>query len=242
MIRGMIAAANSRPKSNGGGADPYWANVVLLLHLDGPTGFSDSSPTGAVPTAIGSSAISTSIKQFGAGSLFVGANGATSGGITVTGGSVTSSLALGAGDFTVELAVRPAQPLTSLFWSTLIDFQKPSSSNRLMLQADSTRVRVLVDGTVKLTVNPTVPSTVWTHVAISRIGGTSRLFIAGVLAGSWADTINYSTSFDRPIIGAQGYSAGTNPLDGHIDEVRVTKGVGRYLTTFTPPSAPYPSS
>ena len=111
-----------------------------------------------------------------------------------------------------------------------------------MLQADSTRVRVLVDGTVKLTVNPTVPSTVWTHVAISRIGGTSRLFIAGVLVGSWADAINYSTSFDRPIIGAQGYSAGTNPLDGHIDEVRITKGVGRYLTTFTPPSAPYPSS
>ena len=242
MIRGMIAAANSRHKSNGGGADPYWANVVLLLHLDGPTGFSDSSPTGAVPTAIGSSAISTSIKQFGTGSLFVGAYGATSGGITVTGGSVTSSLALGTGDFTVELAVRPAQPLTSLFWSTLIDFQKPSSSNRLMLQADSTRVRVLVDGTVKLTVNPTVPSTVWTHVAISRIGGTSRLFIAGVLVGSWADAINYSTSFDRPIIGAQGYSAGTNPLDGHIDEVRITKGVGRYLTTFTPPSAPYPSS
>jgi hypothetical protein len=80
----------------------------------------------------------------------------------------------------------------------------------------------------------------WTHIAVTRSGNNHKLFINGVQSGStWTNAITYSQG--RPTIG--GYSPTLNTIQvanrfsGYVQDFRVTKGLARYTTTFTPPAA-----
>jgi hypothetical protein len=107
----------------------------------------------------------------------------------------------------------------------------------------------------------------WTHYAISRANGTTRVFVNGqqVTLGidsatqepwnpfsSTAASINdgvdlnfssspYFTSYgsDAMALFGVGYDQMANT---YIDEFRYTVGVGRYTTGFTVPTVPYPNS
>jgi hypothetical protein len=54
------------------------------------------------------------------------------------------------------------------------------------------------------------------------------------------DNTSYATGTSRPIIGADGNSPTANRLNGYVDDYRITKGVARYTSNFTPPTAPFP--
>lgn len=84
----------------------------------------------------------------------------------------------------------------------------------------------------------------WYHVAMCRVGSTLYAFQDGVLLGT-------ATILGGPSLtigdGAAGTLLGTInnwqtiwAFDGYIDEVRITRGVGRYTSSFTPPTAPFP--
>jgi hypothetical protein len=104
----------------------------------------------------------------------------------------------------------------------------------------------------------------WTHYAISRANGTTRVFVNGqqVTLGidsridepffSTASSINdgadlnfssptYFTSYgsDAMALFGVGWDQMANT---YIDEFRYTVGVGRYTTGFTVPAVPYPNS
>jgi hypothetical protein len=77
-------------------------------------------------------------------------------------------------------------------------------------------------------------------VAVSRNGSTLRIFINGVarftnasFSGTFANVTNKPFS-----IGAQP-DIGTGAFAGYIEDVRITKGVGRYTADFTPQAVPY---
>jgi hypothetical protein len=76
----------------------------------------------------------------------------------------------------------------------------------------------------------------WTHFAITRASGILRMFIGGVQGYS----ATYTTAMDatRFRIGAD--VSGTSALNGYLDDVRITKGVARYITNFTPPQVALP--
>lgn len=83
----------------------------------------------------------------------------------------------------------------------------------------------------------------WYHVAVSRSGGTSRLFIDGVRFGpATADAATYYDGASQVTTGAQSASSSTaaQSFQGWIDEVRFTVGAARYTAEFTPPSAKFP--
>jgi hypothetical protein len=71
----------------------------------------------------------------------------------------------------------------------------------------------------------------WTHVALSRVSGVTKFFVNGVQALSFADTTNYTASYLS--VGAI-YINGSYNWTGYIDEFRITPGIGRYTTAFTP--------
>ena len=76
------------------------------------------------------------------------------------------------------------------------------------------------------------PVAQWTHVAISRTNGITKMFYGGQQMGiSWTDASNYlcGTSI---AIGAN--YAGNQPFAGYFDDFRITKGVSRYPSNFTP--------
>jgi hypothetical protein len=95
-----------------------------------------------------------------------------------------------------------------------------------------------------LTTNPL--RNAWTHIAITRNGSNElKFWINGVGQSSVVtDSTNYNST-NGVVIGSGSYGAYT----GYLSDVRITKGVAVYTTTFTPPtqtlgnySATYPAS
>ncbi len=77
----------------------------------------------------------------------------------------------------------------------------------------------------------------WYHVAFSRSGTNLRVFMDGSQIGStFTDSVNYNTA-TQLYVGKM--SVGHPPLEGNLDEVRISKGVARWTSNFTPPTGPY---
>jgi hypothetical protein len=74
----------------------------------------------------------------------------------------------------------------------------------------------------------------WTHVAVARASGTTRLFINGALLTSAADSNNYTAQ----AVTVGSYGGGTNYFAGYMTNVRLVKGTAVYTVAFTPSTAP----
>jgi hypothetical protein len=81
----------------------------------------------------------------------------------------------------------------------------------------------------------------WQHVAVVRAAGHVLLFISGSQSASAANDF-YTATANLLFVGASNTSSfGCNYCwNGYIDELRITKGVARYTSNFTPPTAPFP--
>lgn len=224
--------------------DPYFSAVSLLLHGDGTNGsttFTDSSPS---PKTITPSGVTISTAQ----SMFGGASMLFSAGVLSTPDSAAFDLA--AGDFTVEAWVRPTSipgggvymgvigqrntGITDFGWILYIN-----GDNAGRARFDWSLTGTSTAGTV-LCVNPMVANA-WSHIAAVRSGGSVTLYqdgIGGTPATIGTDTIFNSTSVLH--LGVLSFAGGGN-FAGNLDDVRVTKGVARYLGNFTPPAAPFPN-
>lgn len=81
----------------------------------------------------------------------------------------------------------------------------------------------------------------WYHVAITRGSGSLRFFVNGSQIGSTqSDSTNYNYSSSQ-YVGAMSSNTDYPPLQGYLDEVRVSKGTPRWTANFTPPTGPYDS-
>jgi hypothetical protein len=78
----------------------------------------------------------------------------------------------------------------------------------------------------------------WYHVALTRNGSNFRLFIDGVQVGYTSTASSIAVTSLNPTIGD--WSLGGYSMNGYIDDFRITKGVARYTSAFTPPSAALP--
>jgi hypothetical protein len=199
--------------------DPFFANVTLLLHCEGTNGsttFTDSSSSPKSVVAGGSSAISTARAKFGSSSILGGATGFFTATLGV-GGSMT-------GDFTWE----------TWAWGGLNNVLFYSTVPNAYLYNDI----FTGYGGPDLAVTTNF-SAAWHHVAISRVGSTIRGFLDGVLTGTqtFAGTVDLTT-----LVCGKYVPNGNLFWTTNYDDMRVTKGVGRYTANFTPPTAAFPDS
>ena len=212
--------------------DPYGSNVSLLLHADGAEDspvFTDSSLNNLSITAIGNARVKTGTKKFGSGAAYFDGNGDY---LTVPN---SQAFNFGTGDFTLEAWIY----ITSLNANNGI-FGTPQGglafavNNNNRLFADHANVGGSpVFGTTPLSANT------WYHVAVSRSNGIARTFINGVIESSGSWNANF-TSSSLSIIGNL-ETLNTWPFNGYIDDLRITKGVARYTSNFTPPTSPFPN-
>ena len=225
----------------GGGTDPNFSNVSLLLHLDGMNGsttFTDNSGSPKTLVASGNAQISTAQSKFGgASAVFDGVSDS----INVNGAAPTD-LVFGTGDFTIELFVYrlSSQPNTA---TALVDF-RPASTQGLYptIYVDSGNLKFFANSADRIS-GGAVSATTWHHVALARASGVTKLFLNGTQTGSsYSDTNNYSCGTNRPAFAASGFDLTMLELAGYLDEVRITKGVARYTANFTPPSVAFPNS
>ena len=79
----------------------------------------------------------------------------------------------------------------------------------------------------------------WHHCALVRDDFANMyLFVDGILQDTGTDTTNWSFATNRPVIGVNDYNENKNYLLGYLDEIRVSKGISRWTSNFTPPNNP----
>jgi hypothetical protein len=230
-ICGMDNASISKINQLGFLLDSY---TKLLLHLDNNVTDSETTPKTVTNNGV---TFSDTIKKFGTYSAYF--NG------TNTDLSVPDSddWAFGTGNLTVDFQInfssvsqdntiysQGQNPWDGRYYS-LFDWRDFSPGGfRLHLENNGTDMDKIWSWT------PTVGT--WYHVALVRTGDTWKLFVDGVQIGvdytNACSIINYT---DKLYIGSQFGSS--KFFKGYIDEFRISKGIARWTSNFTPPSSAY---
>jgi hypothetical protein len=82
----------------------------------------------------------------------------------------------------------------------------------------------------------------WVHFAISRVGGTTKVFKNGTQIGSsYADTNNISDSTTVLTIGNESTVSVGSYFTGYISNFRIIKGTGVYTANFVAPQSILPA-
>jgi hypothetical protein len=213
-------------------ADPYYSSTSLLLHMDGTSGstsFTDSGPNALTVTAVGNAQISTTQSKYGGSAGYFDGTGDY---LTIA--NYGSLFTFGTGDFTVEAWVYVTSSGTSFSFLLTEGF-----STDFAFYVDNTRLGMW-DGVSSSYYSSadSVPLNQWVHVAFSRSGGFIRGFVNGVLTGSVSNSRNMTNSQAVRVVASSTYP---NSSTCYVDELRVTKGVARFTSNFTPPTKAYPN-
>jgi hypothetical protein len=224
------------------GNDSY---TKILLHFDGVNGdtaFVDSNVGGnAHSWHVLGATLTTAASKFGNASLFTSGS---PGGIYTPN---SSDLNLGSSNFTVDCWWNPAGVSAGGFQG-ICGQQRPSASLSqvgLYVYRDNSNkiVASAYSGTgtnILLTSATSVAANRWYHIAMVRSGSTAYLFIDGVqdaIQTGVTGAINYDSGGAFGV-GCTGlsvpYSSGK-----YLDEFRLSVGIARWTSNFTPPDAPY---
>lgn len=244
-------------------ADPYFDNVSLLLQFNGPTG------TGAY-TDIVDRSLNNLVPTGGNAVIETGGPEATGGGAPGTAGAIYQCLNLpsnattnytyvtyqnvqggpldlcyGGGDFTVECFVWcDGSALEVKPWNAYNNSNNDSAGLYIFnVVANGTTASATANfwwatASNNATTSPTITLNVnsWNHIALVYTNGALNLYVNGVSAGSLAVPATNAFTSQGSLDLIENF---TDP--GTIAEYRITKGVARYTSNFSVPSAPFPA-
>ncbi len=237
----------SRTEADNSPTDPYYSSTKLLLHCDGTDGstvFTDQ--TGKPQYAFsGDAHISTARDKFGTASISLN-QGAGSGWVDFPN---SADWDFGGADFTIECFAQ--------FTTTSGTFQGIINRRTYSGGADGW-LFMLSGGTLVFWASTTgsswnimcntsfTPSlNTWYHLAVVNIAGTINVYVNGISLAS--TSLGGGSIYPQAGAGSSAplrlgaFHDGSNWFYGFLDEVRITKGVGRYLGPFLVPDAPFPN-
>lgn len=221
-------------------SDADFNSVELLLHLtniNGSTTFADTSKNAVTVSGFGGATISTAQSKFGNGSLLL--NGSSS---YLT--APSSSAYDLPGNFTVEAFIYLLSLPSGGNPQRLIAGKWSNGSKAWGFFVTSTGLRFYTGGNCNAG-NPydkafTFTTGQWYHVAATKVGSTVYQFVDGSLIGTSTNiNENLSCTNTLPLYIGYDLNAGTY-LHGHINDIRITKGVARYTGTYAVPTQPFP--
>jgi len=188
---------------------------------------------------VGNAQISTSVKKFGTGSMAFD----------------------GSGDYLhFEYPVAYFAP-TSWTMETFVYFNNLSSDTGLFGYSDMFFIRI-TSSAIRIEYRHTPSSPAWAvnntsytlstgtwyHFAIVVNNGSMRVYIDGTAIGTATTGIGSGAKGgagpNKLIVGATDqytFDSVDSFLNGYMDEVRITSGVARYTSNFTPPTAAFPN-
>jgi hypothetical protein len=226
------------------GIDSY---TKLMLHMNGTdasTTFTDSSLSPKTVTANGNAQIDTAQSKFG------GASGLFDGTGDYLSTPNSADFDFGSGDFTIDFWMRISSNPTDYvsFLNRRVDDNNQirflwfgndvSGGGRLFFR--------VLDGGVTTTASTSgynfIPShDAWHHIAVVRTGNTIKFFVDGTQFA-----VDYTFNITIPSLNATTLisvdtNGGTSQyyLNGWLDEYRVSKGIARWTSDFTPPTEEY---
>jgi hypothetical protein len=226
------------------------ANTISLLHfdeadgstftkdvaanwtMDGAAQFYDE--IGKLWTAAGDAQLDTAQYKWTASGLFDGTGDA----LTIT----NAEMAPGTGAFTLDFWIRHSAASTQVYY----DSREAGAGNSgfiLKLDADK-KLIVFTSSAIKIQGTTVLVADTWYHVALVGNGGadgsrTLKAYLGGTQEGS-TSTHDYSFSNTAARIGISQDGA-TPAFAGWMDEFRLSIGIARWTSDFTPPTAEYSS-
>jgi len=184
---------------------------------------------GNVLETVGNAQVSTNPVKYGSGSMYFDGSG------DYLIGRSTDLLSFGTGDFTIEMWINPSSIPASD--RVIMDTRSSGSDSGYTPYINGGTLKIYSSAADRITSTSTIAANVWSHIAFVRASGTLAIYINGVQSGTAA----YTGSMTCPgrITIAAGFDNAAN-YSGFIDDLRVTKGVARYFTNFTPPQQALP--
>ena len=202
-------------------------NTSLLLNFTNGAIY-DAAAKNDLET-VGNAQISTTQSKWGGSSMYFDGTGDWLRAPSVT------ALSLNA-DFTIELWFYRAVSGSNYFFTLGDSFA--SSGIEGYIGSAGAALNVFSSNAVQITSATTPSVSAWSHIAVVRSGSTVTLYLNGTSLGTWTSSATFSGAF---YAGAEFYSGSvTGSANAYIQDLRITKGVARYTSNFTPPTAPFP--
>lgn len=229
LRRSMMAAAS------GGATDPYWANVVSLLHFDSADGsstFTDQVP-GVTWTRNGAAQMDDQFQLFGNNGQFTG-----------TGDDIVcnTNWRVESDDFTLDISYRPSSVLGN---RTLFYNGNPAVSGNagVLLRVSATSlVFAMLGGTSVSSASGVITLDAWNRIRVCRDSTSTRLYVNGTQVASGVQADGANSTVHAAKIGSYRGTTSDN-LNGRIDEFRLTMGVARTTgSSYTVEASPFPNS
>lgn len=207
------------------------SGTSLLLNFTN-AGIIDNTAKNDLQT-VGSAQISTSVSKFGGGSVsFNGSSG------TYLASAAGNTYISGTEDFTIEGWLN----LNSISSTQTIVSGNTNNSLFLRYGQGYTVTQGLNIGRQSVADAEycafTFATGTWYHIAVCRSNGVIYFFVNGTQQTTQGSGV---ASYSFPVTATYnvGYF-GVEPLNGYLDDLRITKGVARYTSNFTPPTAAFP--
>jgi hypothetical protein len=204
-------------------------NTALLLDMTN-AGIIDNAMMNNLDT-LGNAQISTTQSQFGGSSMYFDGTGDYL--------LIPTTVALAfPGDYTLECWVYLNSVSGNQGVYSSIDNSGDSNQGiAISFSNTSFLATSYISGGDAITHQTAVTTGQWYHLAMVRSDSTTKSYLNGVQS-TGTTTSTYSLTQSGSTIGSA--YPGTNPLNGYINDLRITKGYARYTATFTPPTTAFP--
>ena len=249
MADSNVATISILVASTAGGNDSYAKSLLHMNGTDGSTTFADNAAGGTHTwTAFGNAQIDITQSKFG------GVSGLFDGSGDYIQTPYSEDFDFGTGDFTWDLWARwnslPAAESSHVF-ITVGRMTDNNNVNVFYLNNNNGTYRLyfvaIAGGVTKANYYQTsgwsVSPGIWYHLALVRSGGNVYIFVNGISQTLTASTPTGSNSItpalnEATTIARYGNYTGYD-YNGWLDEVRISKGIARWTSNFTPPTQEY---
>ena len=206
-------------------------NTQLLLNYTN-AGIIDNTANNALET-VGSAQISTAQSKFGGSSMYMPATN----GNYFNGKTNPTNLFFGTGNFTIECWVYPTAFTNAA--AGILGVGTSGGYIDYVLEVSTSGTVSYIDANAsRFSSSSNLSTNTWTHVCLARTSSAVTLYFNGVSVGTVSTISNISgTSTSSLYVGTGPQVPGSRQFIGYIDDLRITKGVARYTTNFTPPTS-----
>ena len=147
----------------------------------------------------------------------------------------SSELRVGTGDFTIEVWMHPTAYGSASYPSVISKYDDSDLSWILRLHSSGQLVwyNGANAGTNSASASGLSLLNQWSHIAVARQNGVTKVYLNGSQVLSVADTYNYDDN--NPIVLGRQDLSNNNPFIGYLQDFRLYKGIAKYTSSFSPP-------
>ena len=144
----------------------------------------------------------------------------------------------GTTDFTIEMWLRPStNPQSGIKYLFDTRTQSATLTQSPVIYLENNSIKYWINGSDQISGAHNMAQDQWSHVAVTRTTGITKIFVNGTqVGGDYSDTNTY---VERPFRMMAGWD-GTNTFQGHVDNF-IIHNESLYSGTFTPGTT-YPTN